>query len=100
MSIQSLSHSVSDAIRTYVTTEELKSPTATYTILHTSLMYLVNRMFDSTNDKNSYDLNSNKNLMYDCKPQMLQNLKNTNKLFNGATKICHKTKKLVFLLVL
>ncbi|KAL4091160.1 hypothetical protein QTP88_025897 [Uroleucon formosanum] len=90
LAIQLLSHSVSAAIRTCITTGELKSPTAIDTA---NFIDIVNNMFDSGNSKHLYDPNPNKRPMSDRNPQVLLNLEKARQLFKSAVKICHKTNK-------
>lgn len=90
LAIQFLSHSVSAAIKTCISTGELKSPTANDTA---EFIDIVNNMFDSGNSKNLYDPNQNRRPISDRNPHVIENLKKARKMFQNAIKICHNTKK-------
>lgn len=90
LAIQLLSHSVSAAIRTCITTGELKSPTAIDTANFIDKVY---HMIDSGNSQHLYDPNPNKRPMSDRNPQVLFNLEKAKQMFKSTIKICHKTNK-------
>jgi len=90
LAIQLLSKSVSAAIKTCVSTEELKSNTAINTA---EFIDIVNDMFDSCNSKNLFEPNPNRKPMCEKNSTVFQNLKKARTLFKKAVKICNKTKK-------
>lgn len=90
LAVQVLSNSVSAAIKTCITTGEIKSSTAINTA---NFIDVVNKMFDSANSKNLCDPNPNRRPMSNRNPQIFENLEKAKKLFKNTIKICHRTKK-------
>lgn len=90
LAIQLLSRTVSSAIKTCVSTGELKSKTALNTAL---FIEIINDMFDSGNSKNLYDPNPNRRPMCGRNLNVIKNLKKASSLFKNAEKINHKNKK-------
>ncbi|KAF0748876.1 Transposable element P transposase [Aphis craccivora] len=74
LAIQLFSHSVSAAIRTCITTGELKSPIDIDTA---NFINIMNNMFDSDNSKFLYDSNPNKRPISDRNPQVFKYLEKT-----------------------
>ncbi|KAF0710716.1 THAP-type domain-containing protein, partial [Aphis craccivora] len=90
LAIQLLSKSVSAAIRTCITTGELKSNTAIDTAM---FIEMVNNMFDSCNSKNLYDPNFNRRPMSEQNPSIFKNLSKARSEFKNAIKICNNNQK-------
>ncbi|KAF0704195.1 THAP-type domain-containing protein, partial [Aphis craccivora] len=90
LAIQIFSRSVAAAIKTCVSTGELKTKTALDTA---NFIENVNDMFDSANSKHLYDANPNRRPLSKRNSQVLQNLKNFCILFDKAVKINSKNNK-------
>lgn len=90
LAIQLLSKSVSAAIRTCITTRELKSNTAIDTAM---FIEMVNNMFDSCNSKNLYDPNFNRRPMSEQNSSIFKNLSKARSEFKNAIKICNNNQK-------
>jgi len=91
LAIQLLSRSVSAAIKTCVSTGELKSNTALDTA---DFIEMVDKMFDSCNSKNLYDPNKNRRPMSEKNSHIIKHLSTARSVFQKTVKICNKTKKL------
>lgn len=94
LAIQLFSNSVSAAIKTCISTGELKSNMAINTA---NFIQIISDMFDAANSKNLYDRNINKRPISNNNTHVLQNLDKTRLIFKNAKKINLKS---VYLLVL
>lgn len=90
LAIQLFSKSVSAAIKTCVSTNELQSSSA----LNTSkFIDIINDMFDTCNSKNLYNPNPNRKLICDRNSGTIKNLERARSVFQKAIKISNKNNK-------
>jgi len=86
LAIQLLSRSVSAAIRTCVTTGELKSNTALDTA---DFIEMVDKMFDACNSKNLYDPNQNRRPLSEKNVHIIKHLSTARSVFQKTVKKCY-----------
>jgi hypothetical protein len=91
LAIQLFSKSVSAAIKTCVSTNELQSSSALYT---SEFVDIMNDMFDTCNSKNLYDPNPNRKPICDRNPGTIENLERARSIFQKSIKISNKNKKI------